>query len=1277
PSDIQWLANDKNGRWTVNPFAHNDIRFALQYMNRESMIEDLQDGFADPRYGFMATSLEVWQERFVEPIEDNYGLSSEGDRNLMETIVEEAMEEMKDEVAFGEVSGSIGDGWYYNPPDGEEHQIEVKIIARVEDWRLELGRHMESVLDDLGFDAWVEPVDSATAIPMAFYGSPEPYDNLDYHIYTGGWISTTAVYYQEASCAQMYAPWYGFTQTYGSEDHWQYDDEGYDQQIGPSDRVRDEWIEDPHAGKTVADMDQQMMDLFTGKLETEDEYWDMKIGSTQMGLEESVRIFQVTQQAFYPYNPDTMHSSVPESINGYDTYFGPRTMRTDDGHLDSAVLTGEDRPFMDNWNLYGGSSDVYGEYPRRMAREYGAWMNPQNGMPMEVNNYWTEGRETDPYDRNGSVETDYEYQEGELIENIDIPETAVDYVPSVDGENVTREWYNRDELIDAGLIEDDKAAVKATIDVHEDHVWHDGSDFSLQDLMASYARSKELGDPTGDPYLEAHSQLNAPWWDSIHAIEWNAEEGTYTVYGDYTFPLEDKVGNYYSIFPEVNPLTYEGWDHLHGETDIYDAAGIDESYDYEPGADNWIHQISAAQNEDLVAILETIIGEEYLPPYLDEANNAPIPADFSEVETELNSLIDFINEYDHSYVGCGPFYIEEYTTDNELELQRWDDYGYPFEGEEAGGQTFEYGYWAEQFDISEVRLDSINAPDVVNLGEEFDADGSGHLANLYPEPEELALTEDNMEDYRFTLRTELGGEIVVEVGANDVDLDPQDTFTDFMASIPTEDLDRGGHYTLQLEARGIEDPTYTTMSTTVVIADPDVGLVANDWTIPEEVDVDSDGNIWAEVENTGDEDDTAQITLIDQETGAEEMIYDEEIPAGETVEIDYDHTFDTPGVYTVELRDGEDRYVEEFGQITVLGPDIEAVNLDVDPIFGEAPLNVTIGLSAENYGTAEGDIELLVDDEVIETYTVSADEAIFETAEYTFEDVGSYEVKFGELTTPVEVVETAILRPVELTVPEEVTVGDNGTISATVDSQVEETTAHLYVDGEEVHVEDITSTGEVTFEYDYTFDEAGEIEVEVHDEEGNAILSDTVTVFDLFELDVNTEGEGDVEVDPEEDTYGEGTEVTLTASPAEDWEFVEWTGDVDTIEDTEEAETTITMDGDKNITAVFQEAVEYYTLAVDVDGEGEVQIDPDQDEYEEGTEVTLTASPADDYEFVEWTGDASGEEEEITVTMDEDKTVTAVFEEEDDGDGTPGFTLPLLALAAVVAVAIYYSKKRR
>ena len=52
-------------------------------------------------------------------------------------------------------------------------------------------------------------------------------------------------------------------------------------------------------------------------------------------------------------------------------------------------------------------------------------------------------------------------------------------------------------------------------------------------------------------------------------------------------------------------------------------------------------------------------------------------------------------------------------------------------------------------------------------------------------------------------------------------------------------------------------------------------------------------------------------------------------------------------------------------------------------------------------------------------------------------------------------------------------------------------------------------------------------------------------------------------------TYDEGMVVKLTAEADEDYQFVEWTGNVSTIADVNAAATNITMTGTYNITANF------------------------------------------------------------------------------------------------------------
>ena len=157
--------------------------------------------------------------------------------------------------------------------------------------------------------------------------------------------------------------------------------------------------------------------------------------------------------------------------------------------------------------------------------------------------------------------------------------------------------------------------------------------------------------------------------------------------------------------------------------------------------------------------------------------------------------------------------------------------------------------------------------------------------------------------------------------------------------------------------------------------------------------------------------------------------------------------------------------------------------------------------------------------------------------------------------------------------------------------------------------------------------------------EGHGVTVEyTLTINSTAGGSVTTPGEGAF-------TYDAGTVVTIVATPGEDYRFVNWTGDVDTITDVEAAATTITMSGNYSITANF---VRQYNLAISSTAGGSVVV-PDEGTftYDEGTEVSLVAEPDEGYRFINWTGDveevADVQAATTTITLKRDSTITANF----------------------------------
>jgi len=165
-------------------------------------------------------------------------------------------------------------------------------------------------------------------------------------------------------------------------------------------------------------------------------------------------------------------------------------------------------------------------------------------------------------------------------------------------------------------------------------------------------------------------------------------------------------------------------------------------------------------------------------------------------------------------------------------------------------------------------------------------------------------------------------------------------------------------------------------------------------------------------------------------------------------------------------------------------------------------------------------------------------------------------------------------------------------------------------------------------------------------------------------------------------TYDEGSVVGLAAIPDEGYLFVEWTGDVDTIGNASAPVTSITMNADYLITAVFEEipppppppAPRYNLTISSTAGGSVVSHGQGTFTYDEGEEVELIARPDSGYYFFRWTGDVDTvsdiDSRTTTITMDADYSITASFVAEVSPMVAAGaaHTVGLRANSRVVAV---------
>jgi len=132
---------------------------------------------------------------------------------------------------------------------------------------------------------------------------------------------------------------------------------------------------------------------------------------------------------------------------------------------------------------------------------------------------------------------------------------------------------------------------------------------------------------------------------------------------------------------------------------------------------------------------------------------------------------------------------------------------------------------------------------------------------------------------------------------------------------------------------------------------------------------------------------------------------------------------------------------------------------------------------------------------------------------------------------------------------------------------------------------------------------------------------------------------GTVTRNPVAASYVDGAQVTVTATPNSGYTFGGWS-DAST---SSERIITVTMDDNKQLTAIFIPNQYKLTTSFTPTGGGSITPTPDQTTYDHGTQVSVSAVAADGYVFARWTGASTLSANPLTITMDGNKELNAIF----------------------------------
>jgi len=257
--------------------------------------------------------------------------------------------------------------------------------------------------------------------------------------------------------------------------------------------------------------------------------------------------------------------------------------------------------------------------------------------------------------------------------------------------------------------------------------------------------------------------------------------------------------------------------------------------------------------------------------------------------------------------------------------------------------------------------------------------------------------------------------------------------------------------------------------------------------------------IYVYADNFGEEPGSIDVFVDDR------VEYTLEVPAGGDAEHTFTHTFEEPGIYEIEFHGL--RQTVNLGDVAEFEP--ENIELFIEQLYGEAPLETSIYVLAENFGELDGSIDVIINGRIVYTLHVPANDIAEHEFTHIFEEVGTYSVEFYDETRFVEVYDPESFAPVNLELDVDPISGEpplTADIYVSAENVGEE---HGYIDvlidGTVVYTLDLPTQSSADHSFQHTFDNVGEYLIEFRH------LSETVTVsVEPLTIEITSPADGEV-----------------------------------------------------------------------------------------------------------------------------------------------------------------------
>ena len=578
------------GTGKLNPFSVPAVREAMNWLvDRDFIVQELYGGLATPRYLPITNAFPDYA-RLIDVARQLELTYAHNPAKAQEVITAE-MEGLGAEFVDGQ--------WMY-----EGEQVEIIVLIRTEDVRREIGDYVSGLLEDLGFAVTRDYKAAAEASPIWIRGNPP---DGEFHIYTGGWVTTVVSRDQAGNFDFFYTPrglsfplWQAYTP--GAE---------FDE------------IADRLGRRDFATLAERR-ELFARALE--------------LSMQDSTRVWLINQLSASPYRDGvSVAADLAGGINGSRLW--PYTLRKGD-EAGASVTIAMPSILPEPWNPVAGSNWVFDTMLQRGMSDVGTMPDPYTGLawPQRIERAEVTVQTGLP------VGSTHDWVTLEFADTIDVPEDAW-----IDWDAESQTFITVGEKHPEGLTALRKSVVYYPDDLSS-LTWHDGSPVDLADVVIGTILTFERANEASAIYDESAVPGFDQFQESFRGWRIASED-----------PLViESYSDVYGLDAEANVTTFfpgqSAW-HMLGLGILAEADGeLAFSSDKAQAEEiEWTSYIAGPSLEILASQLEQAAADGYIP-YAPTLSNYVSAED---IAARWANLASWYGEKEHFWVDLGPYYLED------------------------------------------------------------------------------------------------------------------------------------------------------------------------------------------------------------------------------------------------------------------------------------------------------------------------------------------------------------------------------------------------------------------------------------------------------------------------------------------------------------------------------------------------------------------------------------------------------------------------------------------